>query len=243
MNRKNGIHTVVLVIITLVFSSCIAELFGITGKGDIISKSCAVSDFQSVTLNSAANVDIVKGNIFKVEVSDYENLLQYHAVTVSNHSLVISKVPASTLLNNSKAKVTITMPDSLIHVTLNGSGDITISSAFKDLLSTDISGSGNINAGQSLNIAKLNANIYGSGNITATGKVDSLKAVIAGSGNMDFSTLRANYANCTISGSGNIDVAVVITLKATITGSGNVYYYGTPNVNATMSGSGTVIRK
>lgn len=243
MSIKKSLCTAVLVMISLVFSSCIGDLFGITGKGSIVSKSCTVKDFQSVTLNSAANVDVVKGDSFKVEVSDYENLLSYHSVTVSNHILMISKVPASTLLNNSKAKVTITMPDSLIHVTLNGSGDINVNSAFKDLMSTEIFGSGNINANQSLNIAKLNANIYGSGNIAATGKVDSLKAIITGSGNIDFSTLRANYANCTISGSGNISVAVVITLKATISGSGNVYYYGTPNINATMSGSGAVLKK
>ena len=243
MNKKNGIYTSVAMIITLLLSSCIAELFGVTGTGDVVTKNFTLTGFQSVTLNSAANVEIIKGDKFNVELSDYENLLQYQSVTVSNHTLLISKEPASTQLNNSKAKVTITMPDSLIRVTLNGSGNMTISSAFKDLLSTDIFGSGNINAAQWLEISKLNASIYGSGNITATGKVDSLKAIIAGSGNIDFTTLKANYANCIISGSGNINVAVAYNLKATLSGSGNVYYYGHPNVNATMSGSGTVIKK
>jgi hypothetical protein len=241
MNRKIGIQATVVILITLMFSSCIGDLFGITGKGNIVTQTRSVKDFQSITLNNAAKVNIVKGDSFKVEVSDYENIVQYLSVKVTDHNLMISTDPIYTLLVNSQAKVTITMPDSLINVSLNGSGDININSAFKDLKSAIIIGSGNINANQTLNISSLNASIVGSGNITAKGNVSTLTALITGSGNLLLSNLNATAATCTISGSGNINVGVVNSLKATISGSGNVIYSGTPTVDVSITGSGKVL--
>ena len=241
MNRKNGIHTAVLVVIALAFSSCLGDLFGITGTGSIVKQTVSLKDFQSVSLNNAAKVDIVKGDSFKVEISDYENLVKYLSVKVTDHVLMISTDPIYTLLTNSKATVTITMPDSLTAVTLSGSGDINLNSAFKDFKSAIILGSGNIRANQNLNIAVLNASILGSGNITAKGNVTTLTALISGSGNLSLSGLNAVTANCSITGSGNINVAVSNSLKANISGSGNVTYTGTATVDASITGSGKVI--
>jgi len=242
MNRRKEFNLAVVLLITVVFSSCIGDLFGITGKGSIVTQSTTVKDFQSVSLNNAAKVDIVKGESYNVEISDYENLVKYLSVKVIDHVLIISTDPAYTLLANSQAKVTITMPDSLIAVTLAGSGDINLNSGFKDLKSASILGSGNINANQNLNIAALNASILGSGNITAIGNVKVLTTLISGSGNIYFANLNALTANCSITGSGNINVAVINALKVTISGSGNVRYSGAPTVDQIITGSGRVIK-
>ena len=241
MNKKNGIQATVLFLTVFTFSSCIADLFGIAGKGNIVTLPRVAKDFQTVTLNNAAKVSIQKGDSFKVQVSDYENIVQYLSVKVTDHNLVITTDPAYTLLSNSQAKVIITMPDSLNAVTLNGSGDITLNSAFKDFKSAVILGSGNINATQNLNVMALNASIIGSGNITAKGNVGVLTAIISGSGNMLLSGLSTFNASCSITGSGNINVAVSNSLKATISGSGNVVYSGTPAVDVSITGSGKVI--
>ncbi|MEI8271326.1 MAG: head GIN domain-containing protein [Paludibacter sp.] len=241
MNSRKKIHLALVLLFTIVFSSCISDLFGITGKGSIVTQVRPLTSFQSVSLNNAAKVDIVKGDSFKVEVSDYENLVKYLSVKVSNHVLQISTDPVYTLLTNSQAKVTITMPDSLTSVTLMGSGDINLNSAFKDFQSAIILGSGNIKANQSLNIAKLNASIAGSGNITASGYVSVLTGTISGSGNLLLSNLYASSATCNISGSGNMNLAVSNQLKASITGSGNIIYSGTPTLDISITGSGKVI--
>jgi len=239
--KKNAIQTTVLVLISIALSSCISDLFGIAGKGSIVTLPRVATDFQTVTLNNAAKVTIQKGDSFKVEVSDYENIIQYLSVKVTDHNLVITTDPVYTLLSNSQAKVIITMPDSLSAVTLNGSGEINLNSPFKDFKSAVILGSGNINANQNLNIMTLNASVIGSGNITAKGNVGVLTALISGSGNIQLSGLNAVTASCSITGSGNINVAVSNSLKASISGSGNVIYSGTATVDATITGSGRVI--
>lgn len=220
-----------------------SELFGTRGKGSIITESRTATDFTSVKLLGDADVEIVKGSTFKVEASDYENIIQHLSVKVEDHELVISKDPATTVLLNSKAKVTVTMPDSLTAISLTGSGDIDVNSAFKDIQMLSLTGSGNININQNVDLNILSANIIGNGNITALGKVNTLTAQISGSGEIQFSDLQAESATCSISGSGNIDINVVTALNATISGSGIISYSGTPAVTKHITGSGSVVKK
>lgn len=241
MNKRNVFALLIAALVLVSFNSCITDLFGITGTGPIVTQSRTATDFQSVTLNSAANVTIVKGDSFKVEISDYQNLVQYLSAKVVDHNLIIAVDPIYTVLVNSQAKVNITLPDSLTAVTLNGSGEINVNSAFKNLKTAIILGSGNIKVNANLNVPVFNASVVGSGNVTAKGNAGAVSALITGSGNLLLSGLTANTADCTISGSGNISLAVVSKLKATISGSGNVLYTGTPTVDVSVTGSGKVI--
>lgn len=241
MNRK-FFHLALFFSVTLLFS-CSSGLFGKTGKGLIITENRLESSFQVVELQTSADVEITKGDLFKVEVSDYENIVSYTSVKIENNKLVIFKKPETTILVNSKAKVTITMPDELISVVLTGSGDIKINSPFKSLETMRIVGSGDISSNDNLNLVKLNASIIGSGNITAKGSVDNFTALISGSGDLDFLNLIAKEAKCTITGSGNITINATSTLDVTITGSGNVIYTGNPIVQTTVSGSGRLIHR
>lgn len=242
MNIKNPTSFAFVLVSSLLFTSCL-NWFGTTGKGNIVTESRTATDFQSIELLTSAKVDIIKGDTFIVEVSDYENIIKYLSIKVVSHNLIISTDPISTILINSKAHITITMPDSLKSVALSGSGDLNLTSAYKDLNTMILTGSGNINAIQKLNVDKLKANILGSGNITAYGNVKTLTALISGSGNVKFAELTAETAECTISGSGNVYVKATNTLKAVISGSGNIEYTGNPTVNSSITGSGTVIHK
>ncbi len=225
----------------LLFTSC-SNWFGITGKGAIVSENRTATDFQSIELLTSAKVDIIKGDTFLVEVSDYENIIRNLYISVVSHNLIISTTPASTISINSKAHVIITMPDSLKTVSSAGSGDINLNSPFKDLNTMILTGSGNINANENLNIDKLNVSILGSGNITAKGNVNTLTTLISGNGNMNFPQLLAKDATCTITGNGNTYVNVINTLKVIISGSGNIVYTGNPVLTPTITGSGQVIK-
>ena len=242
MNKKIAASFVFVLLNSMLFTSCI-DWFGTTGKGNIVTESRTATNFQSIELITSAKVDIVKGDTFIVEVSDYENIIQNLSVKVVSNNLIISTDPISKILINSKAHVTITMPDSLKSVALSGSGDLNLTSPFKDLNTMIVTGSGNISAIQNLNVDKLNASILGSGNITAYGNVKTLTALISGSGNIKFADLTADGATCTITGSGNIYVKANNTLKAVISGSGNIEYSGSPIVDSSITGSGTVIHK
>jgi hypothetical protein len=239
MNKRIYPQIFVIALLSFLFTSC-TDWFGISGSGEIVTETRKVSDFKSIDLLTSADVEIVKGDSFKVEVSDYENIVQHLSLKVVAHNLVVSVSPITTVLVNSKAKVMITMPDSLSSISITGSGDVTLNSAFKDLDLFIITGSGNINATKNLSIKKMTASILGSGNITAKGNVETLTTLISGSGDIDFSNLTSKTADCSTTGSGNTYVNVTNTLKVNITGSGNIEYTGSPDISSNISGSGVV---
>lgn len=234
---------IILAVLPLLFVSCISDWHAISGNGAIFSESMSVPNFESIELQSAADLVIVKGGTFSVNVSDYENLLQYLTVKVVDNRLVIKKEPETVNLWNSKAKVIVTMPDSLYAVTLAGSGEIRIDPAFSKLQSLMLYGSGSILIEDYCSLDKLEAQITGSGNIRAKGSVNNLTTQISGSGDMLFSDLEAYDAKCTLTGSGNIYISVENELDAYLSGSGDVIYYGNPTVNSYASGSGKVYKR
>lgn len=225
------------------FSSCVSDWFGVTGKGNISVESRNATGFLAVQLLSAADVTITKDTLFKVEVEDYENIVKYISTKVVSTNLVISIDPVSTVLLKSAAKVRITMPDSLTGLTIAGSGHIDVDTTFKDIQTLLVTGSGNINLNKPMPLKKLSATIAGSGNINAKGSVNELTALTSGSGNMNLPGLVAEAAKCTITGSGNMYVNVTNTLNAIISGSGKIEYSGNPTVTQNITGSGSVIQK
>ncbi|HEY6914656.1 MAG TPA: head GIN domain-containing protein [Paludibacter sp.] len=243
MKKKNVFVLLFTTSILFLFTSCVSDWFGVTGKGNMVTESRTAIDFQSVQLLTSANVTIVKDTMFKIEVEDYENIVKYISAKVVLKNLVISIDPVSTILLKSEAKVRVTMPDSLIGLTVAGSGHIDVDSSFKDIKTLLITGSGDINLNKAGNLSKLTATITGSGNMNAKGNVITLTALTSGSGNMNFEDLVAEDATCTISGSGNMYVNVTKTLKATIPGSGKIEYSGNPTVTENITGSGSVVKK
>lgn len=243
MKKRNISVLLLATTSSFLFTSCVSDWFGVTGKGNIVMENRVATDFQSVQLLSAANVTIVKDTLFKVEVEDYENIVKYISAKVVSHNLVISIDPISTILLKSEAKVRIAMPDSLIGLTIAGSGHIDVDSTFKDIQTLLITGSGDINLNNPENLDKITASIAGSGNIKAKGNVKTLTALTSGSGNMNLAELAAENATCTISGSGNMYVNATKTLNAIISGSGKIEYSGNPTLTQNITGSGSVIHK
>jgi hypothetical protein len=230
----------ILVFLLFVNTSCFLDLNAISGTGSIVTEKRNATDFTSIEMNTAADMEIVKGNSFSVTVSDYENIIRYLTVEVVNHRLIIKKNPLTVNLRNSKAKVVVTMPDPLYSLKMAGSGTMKVNSAFNDLKFMSLSGSGNVELKSSCRLAKLEATISGSGSMYATGTVQDLHTKITGSGNILFSTMKATNATCTLTGSGNMYVYIEKKLEAFLTGSGNIVYSGSPGVNSHLSGSGHI---
>jgi len=223
-------------------SSCFLDLSAISGSGSIVTENRNATDFTSIELQTAADVEIVKGNTFKVSVSDYENIIQYLNVEVVSNRLIIKKNPLTVNLWNSKAKVVVTMPDPLYSLKLAGSGTMKVNSPFNDLEFLLLTGSGNVDLKCNCRLNKLEATISGSGNMNATGTVQDLYIKISGSGNIRFSNMKARNATCTLSGSGNMYVYIENKLEAFLSGSGDIVYSGSPSVNSNLSGSGHIYK-
>jgi hypothetical protein len=88
-------------------------------------------------------------------------------------------------------------------------------------------------------------NISGSGSIEVGQDImtQSIDCTISGSGSMDLLKIHSETANCTISGSGDISITVLKSLDASISGSGNIEYEGNPSsLVQNVSGSGSVTK-
>ena len=230
---------VALICALTLFTSCFREI----GRGEIVSEIRNVGNFTEIELTNSADVQILKGNTLKVEVSDYENLIEHLQVETINNKLIIKTKAFRMGLRNSKEKVTITIPDILKSIEISGSGNLIITDDFKGIESFKISGSGNISAISLTNLSNINVEINGSGDIELSGSASNFTSKISGSGNINCGYFETQNATCTISGSGDISIHAVQNLTATISGSGNINYYGNPVVSSTITGSGDLNKK
>jgi hypothetical protein len=217
--KKTGL----LLLGTLVLLLAACEKNSLRGSGDTISETRTTAPFKAVETHYDIKAVINYGATQEVRVTGYENLLPILETKVTDGVLKLKFDNRYSTIRNGNVVVQITIPE-IEKATVHGSGDIEIF---------------NFNNG-----IRIDAHIYGSGNIKiANSKYQSAGLHINGSGNISSQTLQAKQAEAFIYGSGNIFVSVEDLLKATISGSGNINYWGQPVVETEIYGSGRVIRK
>ena len=102
---------------------------------------------------------------------------------------------------------------------LNGGAQIRLNGIQVDLLSSELSGAGDIQAG---------------------GTADQIKLILSGLGNFNARDLKSTQATIKLSGMGNATVQVEQELTATITGTGSITYFGNPHVVQNVKGAGSI---
>jgi len=205
-------------------NSCIVNMnwFGlnIKGSGNIINESRELGDFHTVNLLGSMDVNIVAGNTYSCNVKGDDNLMPLLKTTVHDNILEISI--EGSYSTNSSLVIYLEMPV-LEKAYIAGSGEMTITDVTKD---------------------KVIFNISGSGDITASGKVEVLEASVSGSGDLRLGNLHANHANVIINGSGDANVWVEQSISAQVNGSGDILYTGNPaEVNKQVNGSGDITKR
>jgi len=237
---KTNHHKQLLLLLSILFItlSC-NEASAVIGRGNISTEERAVEAFDAIDLCSHANVEVRKGSEYKVEVSDYDNLLPYIVLRNAGNTLIIDS-KEHTAIVNSKSRIIVTMPAPLYSIEIKGSGNFNLESGFNDLSKLSIVGSGNINSAVPLQLGDVEAKITGSGNIELKGTAESVKATIAGSGDIYLSSLATGNAECMILGSGDIEIKAIEILKASVNGSGDIRYLGNPLTELQVNGSGRI---
>ena len=205
-------------------NACIVQMNGsgvtIKGSGTIIKENRELMDFYTVEIVGSVDVDIVSGDSFSCNVEGDDNLVPIVETAVSNNTLEISTEGSYSTKN--PLIVYLTMPV-LDKAKIIGSGDMTISDVTKD---------------------KVILTITGSGDITASGSVGILEAVVSGSGDLSLQNLQADHVNVTINGSGDAEVWANQSISAQINGSGDITYTGSPaKVDTQVNGSGDITKR
>lgn len=213
----------------------------VAGSGVVRSETREVGEFQAISIDYPADINIRQGNAESVTIDAEDNLLPQLSTDVRNGTLHFENSERNwqTRVNpTEKILVTITVVD-LNEVRLPTAGQMLIQGLETDSLTVSVSGAGDV-ALTELSAQNLDFSLSGTGSINADGSTNNLQLRISGLGSFNSGDLQSQDANVQISGAGSATVWVEQSLDARISGAGSIEYYGNPNVTEQISGVGNV---
>ena len=219
-NLRFSLFLLAVVFSTLACSINFGDRQSVEGSGVLALQERTVKTFQAIEIAGSADVDVSIGEPQSVIIETDDNILPLIETEVRGDTLVIRTVSNTSIISEHPIHVIIIV---------------------KSLDTVRIAGSGNMNI-EGLAAEKLQIELPGSGNITATGTAERVVVSLGGSGNILCGDLAAQSAEININGSGNVTVDTSESLDVHISGSGNVHYRGNPAIiNKSVSGSGSVV--
>ncbi len=218
-NLINGCLAISFSICFILTSAVLAYASSVKGSGSLKIEKRNLPSFHTIVLATSSNVFVRAGQKKQsITLSFDDNLIPLLRTDVDKDgTLTISS--SKSFSSSNGLKITIDVPD-LKSVNLTGAGSIDV---------------------DNINRHDFEAELNGSGDISASGKVDKAVAGVKGSGNIHFRNLNAKDASVQVTGSGNVDVSATDTVDATITGNGNIQFGGNPShVKRSITGNGNV---
>ncbi len=236
---KKSVLIIALFLSGLMFNGC-DDFHCIEGHGPTETRELSLPQVSSFSYHGSGSVFVQKGETQRITVEGQRNILDELETDVHGGHWDIEFDRCIRRMN--ELNIYITVPE-LEFISLTGSGRITgfTENENFDQLVVSLSGSGNIDLDATA--TEIRTDITGSGRIRLYGAAEYERVRISGSGNYKGYGMEVNFADVSISGSGNAEVSVADELDVDIQGSGNVFYYGDPEVRAIVSGSGKVIQK
>ncbi len=209
-----------------------------------ITKTIDVDMFRYLEVDINANIDLIQSDSLIVIINGNKHLLSQLDIIVSNSKMKIQF--KKSILQNNELNLKVYVPN-LQYILMNGSGKININNwSNEDRLTLKNNGAATFSLYGLRKIKHLNIELHGDGNFISTGesdKVNQVKCVLNGSGNIDFETINSIDSEIEINGSGNVTLGEIEYLNAYINGSGNIIYKGFPKIHQKNIGSGTLIQK
>lgn len=240
--KKINTTTLLGFLAIILLASCGKNGPCVKGNGNTITETRDVSSFNKIDLDGSADIYITQDSVQSLSIEAEENILKIFETEVSGGTLNIGFEKNRCVWKHEPIKVYITVPD-LKKISIDGSGDIYGDGHF-DLanMDFDIDGSGNITFND-LYAYDIGVRISGSGDVTfgGEGTTEYLDINIDGSGKVKAFGLPVNHVSIDIDGSGDCKVHAIQTLNVKISGSGDVYYIGYPQISTDIDGSGNII--
>lgn len=241
-------------LLTLAALTCTAALLlpagalaqRVTGSGQMVTETRAVSGFEAVALETSFTVKLRQSGREGLSLTADDNLMPLIETVVESRSgrptLVLRWKRHTSIQHHSDIVATIDAA-TIKGLATSGSGTIEAEAVQGDALSLSVAGSGDIRA-KAVKVASLQTSVAGSGDIAVTGAAAVLKVSIAGSGDVDTSGVEAEEVKVSIAGSGDAKVTAHAALSVSIAGSGDVRYGGRVTaVKTSIVGSGDVTRR
>lgn len=211
----------------------------VSGNGNIVTQTPAVSSFHSVEAHGSVTIRVRQEAANVVRIETDENLLNYLDVYTENGTLVV-KPKKGYNLKPSKKLVVYTSAPAYKSIAVSGSGDIVGENTLtgNEPLDMDVSGSGRID--MEVALSKVSANVSGSGDVYLKGNSREFSGSISGSGSIKAINLATDISSLHLSGAADAEVTANQKLDIHVSGSGDIRYKGNAAVTQSISGSGSV---
>lgn len=211
----------------------------LAGEGENVTEVRNLDVFDSIELETDAEVLLTQGPSQEVRVEAQRNILDVLTTEVSRGRLQIGA--SKNLGEHNPIRLHITMPN-VAALIVNGSGAINGQNMMSvNDMRLEVDGSGDI----TLHVIAQNLQsiVDGSGDMNLQGRTNGLVVNVAGSGNVRAFDLTADRAEVVVNGSGDCEVTAQNALKAVVNGSGDVRYRGEPaDKQFSMQGSGEIMK-
>ena len=174
-------------------------------KGPVMEKSLELSDFGSIVVNGAADVELTQADEFSVVVRANEEVFQHLNYRVEDGVLLVETLNR-VQLRAKVYEVYISLP-CLEMLTVNGASDVNLKKGYEssENLSIQVNGAGDFDL-QNVSVPKLSFTVNGAGDIKAEGlEVDYLAVQVNGAGDV-VAAGKATEAFFGVSGAGEINV-------------------------------------
>jgi hypothetical protein len=232
--KKIGIIVFIIALIIGVVVSSLASFGRFTGKvfsfnthfggekgsGNIQTENREVSNFKTIDVSGAFEVEIVAQKDFSLEVEADDNLLGLIRTEVDGDTLKIKS--EKSIKTGNPMKIRISAPD---------------------ISGLELSGASKVNL-TNLNNDSLSLGSSGASKIKIEGTTGNFDIEMSGASKLDAENLKAENVSIESSGASNLSVFATNVLKADLSGATNVTYSGSPkSVDKKTSGASCVKEK
>ncbi len=264
INKRTGLATLVMAVLLLpLLGGCIrierggAELFG---SADIETRDFDFADFQRVSVSQAFQVDISRGEGYRVSVTLNDNLFEYLDISQSGDRLIV-RMRRGFNYYRSTREIVITLPE-LVELDFSGatSGSVAGFSSTDDLR-IGLSGAstlhvngwqaGDVRFGLSgasrvvgeMEIGDADFDISGASTVELDGSAEEMDLQVSGASSARLGDFFVTNASTHLSGASNGTVDVSGRLSINVSGASVLYYSGDPAIDIVQVSGGASLKQ
>jgi len=259
--KLRGLITVMVVFILLPLP-CLAGCLGIvSGSGELVKKELDNTGFNSVEVGNAFEIEVSQSDIYSIEITADDNIMDYIVVKQSGENLEI-RLKSGYNYHSYTAIAKITMPElsglsisgassgtveefdieGNVDINVSGASSLTLSAMNADGIDIVVSGASGVNG--NLTVDNADFEVSGASGLELSGSADDIDVTVSGASDLRLDDFTANDVDANVSGASTAVVNMDGTLNADVSGVSNLYYIGDPVMgDINVSGVSSVEKK
>ncbi|HXS37363.1 MAG TPA: head GIN domain-containing protein [Flavipsychrobacter sp.] len=224
----------------ILFTSC--RQVSVRGHGKEGTDLRNLTQFTSIEIDAPvdATIDIQAGAQNSIELSGYQNLINYIKTEIKGGVLHIYTTDDIYFSTNTNVQAHV-ITNSLNSISISGASDAIVhGNATGSEFNVEVSGAAKVVL-DTVNVQKFSSDVSGVAKIDIkAGKAQTAEYEVSGDGNINAFNLQCDDVTADISGTGKVEVNAQQKLTTEISGAGAVRYKGHPSLNSQTSGAGSV---